>query len=46
MKPSAERAFAMRTTSEAAFATPSSVSPTTSPSRTIRGRPWRLAFVV
>ena len=46
MKPSAERALAMRTTSDAAFATPSSVSPTMSPSRIIRGRPWRFAFVV
>ena len=44
-KPSAPRALAMRITSEAARATASSLSPTMSPSSTIFGRPWRLAFV-
>ena len=44
-KPSAPRALAMRTTSDAAFATASSSSPTMSASSTIFGRPWRLAFV-
>jgi hypothetical protein len=43
--PSAPRTLAMRTTSEAAFATALSSSPTMSPSSTIFGRPWRLAFV-
>ncbi len=44
-KPSAPRALAIRITSEAAFATASSDSPTMSPISTIFGRPWRLAFV-
>ncbi len=38
-KPSAPRALAIRITSEAAFATASSLSPARSPTRTIFGRP-------
>ena len=44
-KPSAPRALAIRITSDAAFATASSDSPTMSPISTIFGRPWRFAFV-
>ena len=44
-KPSAPRILQMRTTSDAAFATSFSSSPTMSPMSTIFGRPWRLALV-
>ena len=45
MKPSPERALAMRTTSLVARATASSSSPTMSPNSAIFGRPPRLLLV-
>jgi hypothetical protein len=45
MKPSPPRAFAMRTTADAAAATSSTFSPTRSPISTMRGRSLRRDFV-